>query len=67
MLKVVLLVVVVAVVIYLVLRLIERGGAARGGAGRTVAPDDDVDFLRDIDRRRPHNGSTDPGEDGNEG
>ena len=67
MLRVILVVVVVAVVIYVVLRLIERGGIARKQAPRTVAPDDDLDFLRDIDRRRPHNGSTETGEEGNEG
>ncbi|MGN0063608.1 MAG: hypothetical protein ACI379_05150 [Nocardioides sp.] len=56
MLKVLLVIVVVTVTVYLLLRLLERGGVSRATKQnpRTIAPDDDVDFLRDIDRKRPH-------------
>ena len=64
MLKLLLVVVVLAVVTYAVLRLLERLGASgspslgghaprsRGGTSRQVAPDDDEDFLRWLDRKR---------------
>ena len=65
MLKLLLVVVVFAAVTYAALRLMERGRAsgsptgprrAAGGprrpAPRPVAPDDDDDFLRDLDRKR---------------
>jgi hypothetical protein len=62
-LKLLLVVVVFAVVTYAVLRLLERrneSGSAAPGAGprsrgtgpRQVAPDDDEDFLRWLDRKR---------------
>ncbi len=64
MLKLLLVVVVFAVVTYAVLRIIERRNAlgsrsagpgaprSRGAAPRQVAPDDDEDFLRWLDRKR---------------
>ncbi len=64
MLKLLLVVVVFAAVTYAALRLMERGRASgsgtgsprapgsRGAAPRPVAPDDDDDFLRDLDRKR---------------
>jgi hypothetical protein len=63
MLKVLLVIVVVAVTIYVILRLIERGGLSRaeGRKPRTVAPDDDADFLRDIDRQRRRRTDEDTG------
>jgi hypothetical protein len=57
--KVLLVVALVALVIYLVIRVIERrrsGPRPPEGGGRTeprvTGPDDDPDFLRDLDRRR---------------
>lgn len=58
MLKILLVVLLIAVVIYGVTRLIERGGikppALRREPPRMVAPDDDPDFLWDLDRRKRH-------------
>jgi hypothetical protein len=62
-LKLLLVVVVFAVVTYAALRALERGGSAgsparlagprsRRPAPRPVAPDDDEDFLRWLDRKR---------------
>lgn len=70
--KLILLIVVVTVAIYLVTRLIETRGKLFSAAARARAaqqkphnrpsgplgPDDDPDFLRDLNRRRPH----DPGD-----
>jgi hypothetical protein len=68
-LKVLLVVALFAAAVYLLIRVIERRGVARPvGRPRTgqqprqqprpqprpVAPDDDPDFLRDLDRRRRH-------------
>ncbi len=61
--KAVLAVALIAVVIYLVIRLVERlndrrhGVVRRPGDGgrsapRVSGPDDDPDFLRDLDRRK---------------
>ena len=60
--KAVLLVAILALVIYALLRLWERRKAARRpgphrhpqapGSRRVIAPDDDVDFLRDLERKR---------------
>jgi hypothetical protein len=59
--KAVLVVAVIALVIYLVIRLVERLAERRRGprppgggrpAPRVSGPDDDPDFLRDLDRRR---------------
>lgn len=64
MLKILLVVALVAVAIYLVVRAAQGGSAALPGRGprrppkpprpRTIAPDDDEDFLRDLDRRKLH-------------
>jgi hypothetical protein len=60
-LKVLLVVVLFAVATYYLIRLIERRGVARPvrrpqprPQQRPVAPDDDEDFLRDLDRKRRH-------------
>lgn len=55
---------VLAVTIYLVVRLLERRGGRGGSNGarlrppprpnRPIGPDDDPDFLRDLNRRRRH-------------
>ncbi len=60
--KAVLLVVLVALVIYALLRLWEKRKGARQprrpqrpptpGSRRVIAPDDDADFLRDLERKR---------------
>ena len=56
MLKVLLVVAVIAFVVWLLVRLIlgRIGDGGDGGASRprVIGPDDDPDFLRDIDRRR---------------
>lgn len=63
MLKVLLVVALFAVATYLLIRVIERRGVARPTRPRQarprpqtrpVAPDDDEDFLRDLDRKRKH-------------
>ncbi len=66
MLKLLLVVAIVAVVTYLAIRLLQRRlpGGAPGPARlplprprpkpRMVAPDDDEDFLRDLERKRKH-------------
>lgn len=62
MLKVLFVVVLFAVATYYLIRVIERRGVARPVRRRTeprpqarpVAPDDDEDFLRDLDQRRRH-------------
>lgn len=58
------LVALLALAIYLVVRTVQRGGTPPqrgGGRGnarrpptRPMAPDDDLDFLRDLDRKRKH-------------
>jgi hypothetical protein len=60
-LKVLLVVVLFAVATYYLIRVIERRGVARPvrrpqprPQQRPVAPDDDEDFLRDLDRKRRH-------------
>lgn len=66
MLKILLVVALVAVAIYLVVRATQRGTAAlpkrapKPPPRRPIAPDDDVDFLRDLDRRKPHGDEDDP-------
>ncbi len=64
MLKVLIVVALLGLAIYLVVRALQRSG----GSGQTsrrqtppsspprrpVAPDDDLDFLRDLDRKRRH-------------
>ena len=62
MLKVLLVVVLFAVATYCLIRVIERRGVARPVVRRPqprprprpVAPDDDEDFLRDLERKRRH-------------
>ena len=62
MLKFLLVVILIAVAVYLTTRAIQRRGIApapkpRPGAPeppRFVGPDDDPDFLRDLDRKRKH-------------
>jgi hypothetical protein len=61
-LKVLLVVVLFAVATYSLIRVIERRGVTRPvlrrpeprQQHRTVAPDDDDEFLRDLDQRRRH-------------
>jgi len=56
MLKVLLVVALIAFVVWVLARIILRrigdGGDGPGSRPRLIAPDDDPDFLRDIDRRR---------------
>ena len=62
MLKVLLVVALFAVATYYLIRVIERRGVARPvrrrperrPPARPVAPDDDEDFLRDLDQRHKH-------------
>jgi hypothetical protein len=61
-LKVLLVVVLFAIATYCLIRVIERRGVARPvrrrpsprPEPRPAAPDDDEDFLRDLDRKRRH-------------
>ena len=56
--KILLVLALVAVAIYLVIRVIERRGISVRNPGpsrpepRVTGPDDDPDFLRDLERRR---------------
>ena len=56
-----------ALAVYLLVRVIQRRGitdqkrpgpgpgrSGRGAPRRPIAPDDDLDFLRDLDRKRKH-------------
>ena len=55
MLKALLVVALIAVAIYYGVRLLSRRGLDGGGSNakrRPLAPDDDPDFLRDLDRKR---------------
>ncbi len=55
-----LVVIIIAVAVYLVARAVQRRGVTPAPRPRNVAPprpkgpDDDPDFLRDLDRRRKH-------------
>ena len=64
MLKFLILVILVAVAVYMTVRVIQRRGilppAHRTPPSRPVAPDDDPDFLRDLDRKRRHPEDPDP-------
>lgn len=71
MLKFLLVVALFAAATYLTIRVIQRRGVLPPAAGRspwpqrpaprrTVAPDDDEDFLRDLDRKRRHPEDPDP-------
>jgi hypothetical protein len=61
-LKFLLVVILLGVTIYLVIRAMQKSGVAapprprlrRPEPPRVVGPDDDPDFLRDLDRRRKH-------------
>jgi hypothetical protein len=64
-LKFLLVVALVAVAVYLVVRAAQRGTLrpsrpAPTPRPRQIAPDDDEDFLRDLDRRKPHGEDDDP-------
>ncbi len=62
--KFLLVVIVLGVLVYLLVRVIQRRGIAPASGRRpsppppkprrTIAPDDDPDFLRDLDRKRKH-------------
>ena len=62
MLKVLVFVALLALAIYLFVRTVQRRGildghrptGSRPSGRRQIAPDDDPDFLRDLDRRRKH-------------
>lgn len=59
MLKFLLVVILVAIAVYLAVRAIQRRGIAppprrRPEPPRVIGPDDDPDFLRDLDRKRRH-------------
>ena len=61
MLKLLVVVVVLAVAIYVVIRQLQGGRPAAGPAGpppRPLGPDDDPDFLRDLDRKRKQEGES---------
>ena len=68
-LKVLLVVVLFAVATYYLIRVIERRGVTRPVSrrpqprqpSRPVAPDDDDEFLRDLDQRRRHPEDPDAG------
>jgi hypothetical protein len=55
-LKFLLIVILIAVAIYLTIRVVQRRGVLppQGPEPRPISPDDDPDFLRDLDRRRRH-------------
>lgn len=55
MFKFVVLVALIALAVYLLVRVIQRRGLLQDRpAQRPFAPDDDADFLRDLDRKRKH-------------
>lgn len=59
MLKFLLLVILVAVAVYFLVRAIQRRGVLPrhqppASPPRPLGPDDDPDFLRDLDRKRKH-------------
>jgi len=61
-LKVLVLVALFALAVYLFVRLIQRRGLLGSHeARRPFAPDDDPDFLRDLDRKRLHPDDPDAG------
>lgn len=62
MLKVALVVAVLALALYLGIRLLQTRGnddPGRTATRRPIAPDDDPEFLRDLDRKRRQRGETD--------
>lgn len=68
MLKLLLVVILVALTVYLVTRAVQRAGGPalpkrpqrRPEPPRIIGPDDDPDFLRDLDRKRKHPEDPDP-------
>ncbi len=58
MLKFLLVVILIAVMVYLTVRVIQRRGILppprRSAPPRPLGPDDDPDFLRDLNRKRKH-------------
>jgi hypothetical protein len=68
-LKFLLVVILVAIAVYLTTRAIQRRGVAplprprprRPEPPRVIGPDDDPDFLRDLDRKRKHPEDPDAG------
>ena len=66
MLKFIVVVALVALAIYLAVRFLDqRGRLDEGGSParrRPVAPDDDPEFLRDLDRKRRKPDERDPGQ-----
>jgi hypothetical protein len=65
--KFLLVVVLVAVAVYLIVRVIQRRGIAPQPPGpkapppRPFGPDDDPDFLRDLDKKKKHPEDPDTG------
>ncbi len=56
-LKFLVVVILFAVIVYLTVKAIERRGVApqpKRPPARPVAPDDDPEFLRDLERKRKH-------------
>ena len=66
MLKLIVVVALVALAIYLAVRFLDtRGRLEEGGSAarrRPVAPDDDPEFLRDLERKRRKRDGQDPGQ-----
>lgn len=57
--KLLLLVILIAIAVYLTVRAIQRRGISPGprrpsSPPRVMGPDDDLDFLRDLERKRRH-------------
>ena len=62
MLKFVILVALFAVAVYLLVRVVQKRGLLDDHpTGRPFAPDDDMDFLRDLDRKHKHPDDPDSG------
>jgi hypothetical protein len=62
--KFLLVVVLIGVAIYLIVRLIQRRGVLpkpKPTPPRAVGPDDDPDFLRDLDKKKKHPEDPDTG------
>lgn len=63
--KFLLLVILIAIAVYLTVRAIQRRGIAptprrQAPPRRVMGPDDDPDFLRDLDKQRKKNHPEDP-------
>ena len=65
-LKFVILIALLAAAVYLVVRIVQRGSLRpaprrpRPAPPRVIGPDDDPDFLRDLDRKRKRRHPEDP-------